>query len=325
MRVWFVYPITLDTSPGARRVEAFLGELQSVACITRHKAPSSIWGSLKLLVASWREKPDFIVVSMPPYRGWIWTFCCPAKVIYDWRDGWSAAISGGYGGGIRSRPFRAKLARMVENIALFRSRKVITCTPGLYFYLSKLYCSKNGNKVELIYNGHSIDVDGELFSPRSADGRRIAVIAGKFGEYGVGTALSAIKTFLKRYGGSEWVVMFIGADPSKNREIISALEAEGSVSVEAYSRLPYREMSAMLKQADLGVMIARDESYELGTKAFDYIASGLPILDCFKAESPVRSTFKGCLDTDYDPDIALEKARFFSRSVQAKRIRRLLL
>src|SRR3546814_8289812 len=63
------------------------------------------------------------------------------------------AMTSGYGGICAPTPFKAIIARLIERLAIRRSCRAITCTPGLQRYLRQV----SGREVHLVTNGVSND------------------------------------------------------------------------------------------------------------------------------------------------------------------------
>src|SRR5690554_5920017 len=142
----FVMPNAVPDSPASERISAFKRyyENRGEACNVLSSPEASVWS---IFNAARREKTVFL--SMPAFRRW-WLFLVPGvRVILDIRDGWSIAMSSGYGGIAQVKPVKAFIARIIERLAIKRSLFTITCTPGLRYYLEKI----SGRDIVLITNG----------------------------------------------------------------------------------------------------------------------------------------------------------------------------
>ncbi|MDP2158953.1 MAG: hypothetical protein Q8K02_00585, partial [Flavobacterium sp.] len=129
---------------------------------------------------------DAVLLSMPPFRGWGLLFLPFTRVILDVRDGWSIAMGSGYGGNLPPKPFKAKIARLVEKFAIRRSFVSITCTKGLQEYLQNV----SGRQVLLVPNGVACDdldlilnIKHNVTKVNFSD-ELIFCCAGQFSEYG---------------------------------------------------------------------------------------------------------------------------------------------
>jgi hypothetical protein len=242
---------------------------------------------------------------MPPFRKW-WVFLIPgAKVILDVRDGWSIAMDNGYGGNVGKRPVKAFFARMVERWAIRRAYLTITCTPGLKVYLECV----SRKPVFLITNGVS-DSDYELSKVINIEKSSIKIdskvkvlcCAGKFSEYGQYRIKKLIDVISKRYGSSGYLIKIFGADKLSNSWLNRYVEESsfGRGDVVIFDRLPKDQLYREISKCDIGISVLRDPKYEFGTKVFDYLALGLPILNYFDEPNAFTEYFDGYLDVPFN-------------------------
>lgn len=258
-----------------------------------------------------------VIASMPPFRNFWLLFVPGLSVTLDWRDGWSIAMATGYGGNRKLRPLRAIAVKTVEIIAIMLAKEVWTCTPGLFRHHCKRLPRFLRRKIRLVPNGHQMEVTAERFTEFIPGERLTAVCAGKFAAYGVQEVLRILDTLAQRYPGRAIDIRVIGA-PDEDRGAILDHIRDMSITVSWEGRKPYDEIVKDLAAADLAVAVIRDQSYDFGTKIFDYIAAGTPIVDVF-TDPDFRAYFSGCFDTDYDPEIARRKAERFHRGEQMTR------
>ena len=64
-----------------------------------------------------------------------------------------------------------------------------------------------------------------------------------------------------------------------------------------------------IASCDYGLSIVRDPDYEFGTKIFDYIALGLPIVNYFDAPNNFTRYFNACLDVPFEVNAGLPEIR----------------
>lgn len=76
--------------------------------------------------------------------------------------------------------------------------------------------------------------------------------------------------------------------------------------------LPRMDERALFKQmlsADYGLTIIRDPLYELGTKVYDYIALGLPVVNYFDEPNNFTDYFDACLDVPFGRNSKIPEIR----------------
>ena len=286
--------------------------------------PSSSFEFFCMITRIYKNKYRFIFITMPPFRGW-WLFFLPGiRIIIDFRDGWSIAMRSGYGGTSRPKVFAAVLARAIEQFAVWRSTLLIVCTPGLQRYHTT---KVSRNKIAFIPNGYSqSDADFIINSSpvRPLDNQntrqRIFVCAGKFTEYGKKNVQDILDIIEKRYANYFCKIYIYSRSPKIEIENLRDLNIAKNLSIEVMGFIDRMDLLLKIKGADYGIVIIRDANYEFGTKIFDYILCGTPIVSS-GAWGEVNSYFRFAFDTDYDP-IQL-KVDNFSRDLAIERCARL--
>jgi len=264
----------------------------------------SICPSLEIIFRCILSGSKTVLITMPPFRGWLISILPFVRVIIDIRDGWSIAMKSGYGGSSKKKPLKAKIAAWIEKMAIRRSFITITCTTGLQDYLQKI----SEHSVLLVPNG-MLDADLEMINKiKAADdiekskNELIFICAGKFSEYGANKAKKLLQVIYERYkGDKKLVVRLVGSDIESNRwavDYFRHLTNEGG-RVELLPRMNKYELFTQMVAADFGLSIVRDPDYEFGTKVFDYIAAGLPIINYFDESNKFTDYFDGCLDRPF--------------------------
>ncbi|TPG12972.1 hypothetical protein EAH87_17760 [Sphingomonas koreensis] len=143
-----------------------------------------------------------------------------------------------------------------------------------------------------------------------------AICAGKFFVYGEGRVTHAIDTLAARYPNARITIRVIGsAEGAKVGLDDYIAKKQYRIELRWEQRKPYEMIVQDIANADIAIAVIRDQSYDFGTKIFDYVAAGTPILDLF-SDREFRNYFSGCFDTDYDPQKAFGKALAFRREKQ---------
>ncbi|MBE0440394.1 MAG: hypothetical protein IBX57_11700 [Gammaproteobacteria bacterium] len=247
------------------------------------------------------EAPYFIFITMPPFCGFM-NFLQRKKIILDIRDGWSIAQETGYGGNVKPKPFKAWLTRKIEWFLIRRSCLTITCTPGLQKHLERV----SGKKVVLIPNGISeqrLSLINELKSGvrKKKSDRLIFVCAGQFSEYGVDKVNKLLSVINERYGIHETEIRLIGSSAQHNQWVTDYYSniSNGRGVVNILPRMNEADLYKSMLEADFGLSIVRDPGYEFGTKVYDYIALGLPVVNYFDEPNNFTDYFDACLDVGF--------------------------
>lgn len=299
-----IKPTEITGSPSLERIlsfnKYFISTRRNVSLVS-----SKNLGFFKLFKLIKDE--EIVFISMPSFRKW-WIFLVPGiKVIFDIRDGWSVAMDSGYGGCVKRNPVKAFFARKIEKWAIKKSYFTITCTPGLKSYLENV----SGRSVHLIPNGVS-NSDFEIATKykrfkgnlknRSMLEPVILCCAGKFSEYGTEKVKGIVSMISTRYYDSDYIIKLFGSNRLENEWVVDYVNvlSKGRGRVEILDRLSKSELYKKMAECDVGVSVVRDPDYELGTKVFDYIALGLPILNYFYQPNPFTDYFNNYLDAPFD-------------------------
>lgn len=253
---------------------------------------------------SLKNDSKYIFYSMPPFRNLGIFFKKKGRVILDIRDGWSIAQATGYGGNVRKKPLKSFITKMIERFIIRRSFITITCTPGLVKHLEKV----SGKKIILIPNGLSdnrIELIHKLKISNTAQIKNsnelIFICAGKFSEYGISKVKKLLSTIATRYKDKKPVIQLIGSDQECNAWVVEYFkdQTNGKGRVEILPRMKEQELFKKMLNADYGLTIIRDPLYDLGTKVYDYIALGLPIVNYFDEPNNFTDYFNACLDLPF--------------------------
>ena len=296
-------------APSSMRLKSVVDFFESEGIsVCREVMPISFIKKLAIL-KRYLFKKEFIFISMPPFAIWP-LLLLNNHLIIDWRDGWSIAMKTGYGGTTNAKLIKCALAQFVEKVYLRYAFRVITCTPGLVSYHSRL----KKYDVTFLPNGHINSgvkaKKGELFLNKEI---LTVTCCGKFSEYGLAKAKLLVSTLRKRYSGNQKILLrLIGCDYVQNEWVLE-YSNKFDIRVQFLPKLRYEEMLSELCKSDLAAVIIRDTDYDLGTKAFDAVSLGIPIVNIYEG-SNFATYFSGCFDTDYDPMIVKEFALKHRRS-----------
>lgn len=262
----------------------------------------------------------FIFYSMPPFRNLYMFVKYKGRIILDVRDGWSIAQATGYGGNVRNKPIKSWVTRKIEGFMIRRSLMTITCTPGLREHLEKV----SGKKIMLIPNGIT-DERLELIRHLKARLTKTDVnkqelvfsCAGKFSEYGSDKVRKLLFTINNRYPNKKLIVRLIGSSQDKNNWTVGFFSnlTAGRGKVQFFPRMNEQELYSEMLNADYGLTIIRDPDYDFGTKVYDYIAIGLPVVNYFDSPNNFTDYFDACLDVSFGRNNVIPEIR---RSVLIK-------
>jgi hypothetical protein len=275
------------------------------------------------LICFWRllwEEADKIYVSCGPF--WhlsaIWLACILTnkKVIYDFRDPWSVRIRDIYGSQIpKENPvvfIALKWAELIERLIYRHCDRFWVCTPGMYDLYTELF--GDNEKLDLVLNGYDFDDVMEL-GPKVGSPERLHIVClGKFACYGLEKAsnvLEELKNRISQHGPKSLLIEFVGPD-SETQRLVQRIGLEKNAIL--YPKMSYLKAVHLAAKADMGLCILRNEEYELGTKAFDYIGLGLLIYDTFEDNSNARQF--------YEPFVSKDKHKVIDPTLRAAYHRR---
>lgn len=147
--------------------------------------------------------------------------------------------------------------------------------------------SQKGKPIAMVPNGCDLD----LFAPSDEKPDAIAgvkatdIVAVFTGAHGIANGLDAVldmAAVLKRRGRNDVKMVFVGEGKMK-QHLMDRAEKEELGNCIFLGQMPKKELNEVMKRADIGLMVlANVPAFYYGTspnKFFDYIASGLPVVN----------------------------------------------
>lgn len=296
--------------PSYSREQAFVHYFNANGCKVYHiDRPNCVKDALYLVVFIFRNKIDFVFNSMPSFRTMWLSFIPRINVIYDVRDGWSIAMSQGYGIAREKKLLKAYLARFIEKQVFTKEKILITCTLGLKEYLECL----TGKPFLFIQNGSQFS--GRLTTRCTPKEVVTIVCLGKFSEYGKIKAKEVLERINVEYRTFE--IRLIGSDKEENSWAIDYVHSIslGTSSLSIVPRLIGVELERELENADVGIALVRDPSYEYGTKIFDYIAKDIEVFNYFDEDNNFSNYFRRYMSGGFDgPVVSTQRQKILTDS-----------
>lgn len=230
------------------------------------------------------------------------------KIVVDLRDPWSFNLV--------PRTWRGRLsrlrARFVEKLAYRFCDLFVVCTPGMEALYGELF--KSRGKLRLVLNGYDFNPDEyALGIKKSGSDEERFVCMGKFFYYSVEKAKAILNLLEKRSvrTGKKIELVLIGDESGRLEELRPSLPGLERVRLVSVGRLDYKTTLAYAANSSGAAIIIRNEDFDFGTKIFDCIGLGLPILDSFDHSREFYKTFKEfCVPFDGEFSRRKPDARF---------------
>ena len=221
---------------------------------------------------------SFIIISTPPSPLLITSLVARLfrkKLIIDVRDFWiDLAVSLSY---IKEGSFIVRWSRKFEEYCWKKSDLIITNSRIIYDTL----CSdaKYANKSKIKYFPFSVNL--EVFKKVNGTARKKQIVyIGNFGTaQNLKALIKALPLVLQKI--SDFTIQFYGGgdcEPEMKR-LVKDLNIERYVKFN--NPVPREEIPSILSQSTLGIIALANHNvvrYALPTKAFEYFASGLPVV-----------------------------------------------
>jgi hypothetical protein len=214
-------------------------------------------------------------------------------------------------------------ARARERFAYYFSSTFIVCSTGMYELYSRLF--GNTKKLRMIPNGFDFTPPAStlaLWQGKEQDIERFICI-GKFLEYSETKARSIFEKLLERKMklGKKVLIIFYNDETTKLKSFVEGLGLPLGFSAEYRGRIPYEMVIKEAFSFDCGIVVIRNESFDVGTKIYDFIGLGLPVLDVFDHNANFYKSFHNfCLDRlapmfQYQPDIRYHRSTIWAANL----------
>ena len=227
------------------------------------------------------------------------------KLLIDFRDPWSLNIKNGYNQSVKVNKLKLFLSERIEKFSYKNCSSFIICTRGMYDGYHKLFkCDK---KLELITNGFDFETD--KFEDESKFKGFNVVCLGKFVEYDEEKSILVLERALNmaRFRNEELKLHFVGTDEVINLPVLKKLNLISNTKF--YPKMEYEEALKIAAKCNMALLVLRNENIEYGTKIFDYIGLGLPILDGFEENSIFRNEFNVFIEKDGNKESVFKYSR----------------
>ncbi|WP_202079426.1 hypothetical protein [Caldalkalibacillus salinus] len=290
-----------------------LKENINIKCISKNTFKKNekflVW-LFKLLFHIIKTKPKSIYVSCGPFHHLyplaIVSKLLRIKLLVDFRDPWSLNIKRAYGKKKKlMNVIKYSVSVLIEKQVYNICRYFIVCTTGMSEEYTKLF--KDCSKIKLITNGHTLDVNREELKENKFNNKINYVCIGKFAEYSLEKAIKTLQSIQMFCSTNkvDYEIHFIGSEKKVNQNAIE-LSGLSNSKMKFYGRRSYIEAIELAKKFDIGICIIRDEKLDFGTKVFDYIGLGLPVIGEFDKTENFYNYFREIIVCNDIPKVTLE-------------------
>lgn len=243
---------------------------------------SFAWQSTKYAL---KEDYDVLFATSTPLTagipGIIMKMFCRKKFIFEVRDLWPE-LPKALG---MTNPFWIGCMSILEWLSYHLADGCIGLSPGICDGIKKR--SQKNKPIEMVPNGCDLDIfKPSLKEPLHLDGinatDKVAIFTGAHGiANGLDAVLDAAKE-VKAMGREDIKFAFIGKGGVKDH-LLERAKNEGLDNCMFYTPIPKMQLAKVVASATVGLMVLKNvPAFYYGTspnKFFDYIASGLPILN----------------------------------------------
>lgn len=228
-----------------------------------------------------RKRFDVLVTSAPPLftgiPGYVLKRTSRIRWILDIRDLWiDASISLGF---LKEGSLYERMSRRFEQMCLARADLIGVTTEELGRRIASRYTV--AAPMELMPNG----VNTEFFRPGSSQKKRQIVYAGNVGH---AQDLDKVALAVKSMNGTYNLKLLIVGDGDTRESLERLVKAENLTdSVIFTGTLPREEIPQLLSESLVGVAPLKrlaNLEYAAPTKAYEYMACGIPFLGCGNGE-----------------------------------------
>jgi glycosyltransferase involved in cell wall biosynthesis len=233
-----------------------------------------------------QEKYDVIFATSTPLTsalpGILARWLRGKRFIFEVRDLWPELPRAM---GVIRNPLVLGLMSMLEWTSYHSAHACIGLSPGMVDGIARRGIPLE--RIGMVPNGSDLDFFGAASAqPWRPDGVAAMDLLALFcGTHGIANGLDAVidaAAELKRRGRMDIKIVLAGTGKSK-AGLMSRAAAEGLSNVIFVPPLPKARLSGLMASADVGLMVLADvPAFYFGTspnKFFDYLASGLPVLN----------------------------------------------
>jgi glycosyltransferase involved in cell wall biosynthesis len=181
-------------------------------------------------------------------------------------------------------PFLLWGMRVLEKLSYKKADGCIGLSPGICEGIKRIVPDK---EVELVPNGCDLDI----FKPGKREDLKLEgvlpadTVAVFTGAHGIANGLEAVldmASILKQRGRNDIKIAFIG-DGRVKPDLVKRAMKEGLDNCLFFDPVPKTDLNRIVASADIGLMVLKNvPAFYYGTspnKFFDYIASGLPVVN----------------------------------------------
>lgn len=234
-----------------------------------------------------REKYDLLFATSTPLTvgipGVLMKLFKPQKpFIFEVRDNWPEGL---IAIGVKN-PILIGFLNVIANWSINKADACVALSPGIADTMKSRM--KEPKRIELIPNGCDLD----FFHPDIGEREKLEGISNSdfvaifTGAHGFANGLEGVldaATILKSRKNCQHIKFLFIGDGSKKKELMERARTENLENCIFMDSIPKVELRSMLNSADVGLMVLRDiPEFYYGTspnKYFDYISSGLPVLN----------------------------------------------
>lgn len=253
------------------------------------------------LIMSLREKFKCVYVSCGPF--WylpiiiFMSILFKHRLIVDFRDPWSLNIKTIHGD--KYPKIKLFIAENIEKILYRICQYFVVCTHGMRDEYKYLF--RDDKKIKIILNGH--ELSDQLLALRQVEKinnkNSIKIICvGSFASYSK-DAINILEEIIWKIKKMHKNVNFefIGTD----EETIQAINNNNVLrNITIFSpKMSYAEAMSITVTADVAICLIRNETFDCGTKIYDYIGLGIPVYGNFCKEKQFYEFFKKYLIDDF--------------------------